>query len=121
MENASRALIMAAGVLIGILILSLGAYLVIDLGSRSASISKEIESQRIVESNSKYTSYASTSDDRKLLTVYDIITILGYAKENNNYYEIENLNDENAVIVKINGDEIMQYTTESLLSKYGQR
>ncbi len=82
MENASKALIMAAGTLIGILVISLATYLFADFGATSAKINKQVEEQRIVQFNSQFTSYID-----KDLTIYDIITILGYAQENNEYYQ----------------------------------
>lgn len=84
MENASRALTMAAGVLIGVLIISLAVYLFVDFGTTSAEINKQNEKQKIVQFNSKFTSYET---EEKTWTIYDIITIAKYAKENNEYYE----------------------------------
>ena len=49
MENASKALLMAAGVLIGILILSLAVFLFTNFGSASAEINKQNEIKRINE------------------------------------------------------------------------
>ena len=43
MENASNALIIAGGVLIGVLILSLAVYLFADFGSTSAEINKKTQ------------------------------------------------------------------------------
>ena len=83
MENASKALIMAGGVLIGILLISLAVYLFVDFGTTSAKINEKNAQQQIVEFNSKFTSYEEKSD----LTIYDVITVLGYAQENNTYYE----------------------------------
>ena len=82
MENASNALIMAAGILIGVLILSLGVYLFVDFGSTSAEIHSQTEQQQLAQINSKFTTYLGKTN----LTIYDIITVLGYAQENNNYY-----------------------------------
>lgn len=82
MENASKALIMAAGVLIGILIISLAVYIFVDFGTTSAKINEQNAQQKIVQFNSQFTSYID-----KELTIYDVVTILGYAQENNKYYE----------------------------------
>lgn len=82
MENASNALIIAGGVLIGILILSLAVYLFVDFGSTSAEINKQNEEQQLVLFNTKFTSY----EDKEGLTIYDVVTVAGYAKENNKYY-----------------------------------
>ena len=99
MENASKALIMAGGVLIGILILSLATYLFVDLGSTSAEIHAKNAEQQITEFNSKFTAYEGyyeldETNGKKnwKITIYDIITLAGYAKENNKYYE--DVNDE---------------------------
>lgn len=82
MENASKALIMAAGILIGLLIISLAAYLFTNFGQTAAEINKQNAQTQIIEFNSRFTAY-----ENKSLTIYDVITIVGYAKENNEYYE----------------------------------
>lgn len=89
MENASKALVMAGGVLIGVLIMSLAVYLFVDFGSTSAKINAKNAEQQLVEFNSKFTSYEGYRDDdgNWKITIYDIITLAGYAKENNDYYE----------------------------------
>ena len=76
MENASKALIMAAGVLIGVLILSLAAFLFLDFGATSESVYSQMESQ-------KYTVYSGRND----ITIYEIISLANLAKENNDYYK----------------------------------
>ncbi len=98
MENASKALIMAAGVLIGVLIISLAVYIFVDFGTTSAKINKENAQQKILQFNSQFTSYID-----KDLTIYDIVTILGYAQENNKYYK-DNLNEQ--IKVSLDGKDI---------------
>lgn len=99
MENASKALIMAGGVLIGILILSLAAYLFVDLGSTSAEITAQNAQKQITEFNSKFTVYENYND----ITIYDIVSLAAYAKENNKYYkDVEN----EKISVKIDNREI---------------
>ncbi len=85
MENASKALIMAAGVLMAVLILSLAAYLIATFGSSAADIQKENEQKILSEFNSKFTVYEGRSD----LTIYDVITAANYAKENNDKYNLD--------------------------------
>ena len=94
MENASNALIMAAGVLIGVLIISLAVYLFVDFGSTTADINKQMEKQQLVQFNTKFTSY----EGREELTIYDVITVAGFAQENNLYYG----NDDNDEYYKNN-------------------
>lgn len=119
MENASKALIMAGGVLIGILILSLAAYLFADLGSTSAEITAQNAQKQITEFNSKFTSYEGyyTEDEHNnkmwQITIYDIITLVGYAKENNKYYE--DVNDE-GIDVKIGNSSILNKSYIELIN-----
>ena len=113
MENASKALIMAAGVLIGVLVLSLAVYLFVSFGSTSADINKQRLEQQLVEFNSTFTSY----EEREGLTIYDVITVAGYAKENNEYYE----NDSNYKIeIKLGSISDIQDKIDTVLNTYLQ-
>ena len=91
MENASKALIMAGGVLIGVLVISLAVYLFVSFGQTSAEINDENSQKQLIQFNSKFTSY----EGKKNLTIYDAITVAGYANENNEYYD----NDSNYIII----------------------
>lgn len=120
MENASKALIMAGGVLIGILIISLAVYLFADFGSTSAQINAQNSQKQITEFNSKFTSYEGykDKDGNWKITIYDIITLASYAKENNQYYEDT---IEEQIDVKINKKAIQNNTNEEnqeLISNY---
>ncbi len=86
MENASKALIMAGGVLIGVLLLTLIVYLFTTFGATSAQINSQNVAKQIAQFNSKFTSY----ENKEGLTMYDIVTVAGYAKENNEYYDCDN-------------------------------
>lgn len=113
MENASKALIMAAEVLIGILVISLMVYLFATFGSNSAKINKQLEDNKLAEFNSQYDKYVNKDD----VTIYDIITVTNLAKENNEYYELEAApySDGNYYIyVKINGAQIQEKTQTEL-------
>ncbi len=83
MENASNALLMAAGILIGILILSLGAFLFIDFSQTSRETQEIIARNQITQYNVQFTIYS----DRDDITIHDIITIANLAKENNESYK----------------------------------
>lgn len=48
MENASKALIMAGGILVGVLVLSLMVYLFADFGSTSAQINAQKQTKSII-------------------------------------------------------------------------
>ena len=94
MENASKALIMAAGVLIGIMILSLAVYLFATFGATSAEMHGQIEQDRINQFNAQFTSYEGKQD----ITIYDIITVVNLAKDNNESYSLTSSTDSNYYI-----------------------
>lgn len=114
MENASKALIMAGGVLIGVLILSLAVYLFADFGSTSAEVTKQNEKKQITEFNSKFTAYEGykDKDGNWSITIYDIITLAGYAKENNDYYD--GINNDEKIRVTI-GNSTDAITTDKMI------
>ena len=94
MENASKALIMAAEVIIGVLVLSLMSYLFITFSSNSSEIIKQMDENKLTEFNNQYDKYKGKSD----VTIYDIVSLASLARENNEYYELENSTDSNYYI-----------------------
>lgn len=82
MENASKALLMAAGILMGILVLSLAVFLFANFGSTSSQIRSDITSNQLTQFNTQFTIYAGRDD----ITIYDIISVANLAKENNKNY-----------------------------------
>lgn len=122
MENASKALIMAGGVLIGLLIISLAVYLFVDFGRTAADINNQNAEQQIVEFNSKFTKYESYKDNdgNWKTTIYDIISLAGYAKENNEYY---NESSDEQISVNIIGNPVKNNIQQlsdykSIMSQY---
>ena len=97
MENASKALIMAATVLLGVMIMSIGVALFNTFSSFSADTAKKMEEKQIAEWNNTYLKYYGevTNDDGKKepikVTAHDIVSIINSARENNiNYFQDEN-------------------------------
>lgn len=124
MENASKAMLMAAGVLIGILILSLAVYLFISFGSNSAEIHQQNAQQQMDQFNSQFTSYQG-----KECTIYDVITIANLATENNKYYEFDQRFQQTAgndyyISVKLDGkgliDRGANNPTDDIRKEYNQ-
>ena len=86
MENASKALLIAGGVLIAILILTLFAYLFGQMAENTSNIYNTIEQSEIAEFNQKFINYegrgiGELSD--KPLTVQDVATLINLAQDNN--------------------------------------
>lgn len=92
MENATNALMIAAGVLIGILIISLGVTLFMTLGGFSANTQKEIDERAIRQFNEEFLKY----DKRTDLTIQDVITAKNKALETNQSYENYNISTTKA-------------------------
>lgn len=79
MENASKALIIAASVLIAIMVLSLGVYLFSIFGGTSQEITNIITESQISEFNSNFTKYEGKTDIR----AQDIVSVANFAIKNN--------------------------------------
>ena len=96
MENASKALLMAAGVLMGVVILSLAAYLFVTFSSSADDVKSEIANNQLNKFNSQFLAYEQRED----LTVYDILTAVNLAENNNKYYQLAP-GDTNYITVKV--------------------
>ncbi len=83
MENATNALLMAGGVLIGILILSLAVYLFTTFGGTASKVNDQNIQVQLTQFNERFTKYEGISTN----TIYDVITVAGLARENNLYYD----------------------------------
>lgn len=82
MENASKALLMAAGVLMGVLILSLAVYLFANFRATADEATKLMYEEELAQFNNFYLSYDGKTD----LTYYDVWNVVNKAKENNKKY-----------------------------------
>ncbi len=100
MENASKALLMAGGLLIGILILSLAVYLFVTFGNDARTINEKIDSAKLTKFNAQFNIYA----DRDDITIYDIISLANLAEENNKYYkDYKNFENNYKITIEISG------------------
>ena len=61
MENASKALIMAAEILVGVMIISIGVYLFNTLGQYSADTAQDMEQAQIDSFNEQFLKYYGMS------------------------------------------------------------
>lgn len=79
MENASKALIMAAEIMIGIILISIFVLMYYSWSNFSNTINSNIQDTKINEFNSQFTIY----DGRTDLTVHEIVTVVSLANEYN--------------------------------------
>lgn len=91
MENASRALLMAAGVLVGVLLLSLAVFLFTIFGNFGSDMTAQMNEKNISEFNAQFLKYESSQDEngdwQNLCRAQDVVTIANLAKENNAQYD----------------------------------
>lgn len=114
MENASKALIMAASVLIGVVIASLAVYLFMSFSNSVNEMEQQIDDGQLQQFNNQFTSY----EDKDDLTIYDVITVTNLAIDNNKYYGLNEASENNFYItVKLVNIEL-QKKTETELSSY---
>lgn len=92
MENASKALIMGAEILIGIMIISIGVYLFNELGSYSAETAQKMEEAQLAQFNQQFLKYYGTTitqDGDKVekgpikCTIHEIVGLVNLAKKIN--------------------------------------
>ena len=83
MENASKALLMAGAVLLGIMVLSLGIFLFSSFGGTSSQIHDNIEENQATQFNSQFTSYVGKDN----VTIHDVVSMAKLATQNNQNYE----------------------------------
>ena len=79
MENASKALIIAGGILIAILILSMGVYLFSTYGQIGGSYEKKQAKEELDKFNSIFTKFEGRTD----ITVQEIVTLANFVREYN--------------------------------------
>lgn len=92
MENASKALLITATVLVGVMLVSLGVYLFTIFGDFSSDMHKELNQKNIDEFNAQFIKYESYKDEntkewKNTCRAQDIVSIANIARENNNKYE----------------------------------
>lgn len=106
MENASQALLIAAGVLIGILILTLAVYLFSVFGGYATNTQSKLDEDDIAQFNQNFLKYSGLTE----LTIQDIVTVKNYALESNRKYGNYNPKNDRA---SENNDYIDVYYADS--------
>lgn len=126
MENESKALIMAAGVLLGVMIISFAVYLFSTFGSYSSDVYTQMEATRMEAFNSQFTKFYGTEQRENpydtnsdkyyngpiLCTVQDVVTIAKLARDSNSKYGVYE-DDSNYISTNEND----MYITVNLLSE----
>lgn len=109
---------MAASVLIGVVIISLTAYLFTYFGGSVNEMNQQIEEGQIQQFNNQFTSYEAKG---KNLTVYDVVTVTNLARENNTYYGLTESSANNFYIeVRFNSQRIETFSEDQLTNLLNQ-
>lgn len=82
MENATKALFIAAGALLAIMVISLMIFLFVIFGSYAKGIHDENDIKALESFNVQFTQYENNRKGRPL-TIQDVVTIMNLARENN--------------------------------------
>lgn len=85
MENASKALIIAATVLMGILIITLGIMLYVSVMNNIISTREEMEANAVYKFNTQFLNYSASND----VSFQDVISVASMAFESNNQYTFD--------------------------------
>lgn len=108
MENATKALLIAAGVLIAVMVISAGIYLFVNYSEVVYQHDKNKAAQAQVQYNNKFEKFVD-----KELTPQDVITIVNLAKDYNNRISDKEIKvilvGENAIKKFKENDEIMKF------------
>jgi len=99
MENAVQALLIAAGVLIGVMILSLAVSLYSSLNEYVTDTQEQAISKEVQQFNEQFVKYINCNDNSSevefVLKIQDIVTAANAAYENNKKYELTEQNGSN--------------------------
>lgn len=102
MENASKALIMSASMLLGLMIISVGVALFNSFGGFGKDITNKIEENKISEFNTQFLKYygksynAQTQENETIrITTHDIVTLVNLAKKSNIENDVQDQQEEN--------------------------
>ena len=114
MENASKALIIAGEVLIGIMILSLASYLILSFGNYSRNLNERISESEITQFNVRFTNLAYRAN----ISSQDIASIVNFAKQSNTRYEASP-GDDFYTDVLIDGTSVISNDINEFLTNNG--
>ena len=112
MENASKALLMAAGVLIGVAVLTLAVYLYTSFSGSAQSVEKDIEQGQLEQFNNQFIQFSA-----KECTISDILTCVNLADDYNTKNEFKNTETNYYITVKVDNTPVNKLKSSSEIKK----
>jgi len=82
MENASKALLIAAGILIALLVISIGVYLFANYRNLGSSYEQTLQTSQKQRFNVNFTKLEGRND----ITIHEIVSLANYVREYNKNY-----------------------------------
>lgn len=110
MENASKALVIAGGILLAMLTISLLFLLLSNINSSKMTEEEKLAAKQLQEFNQQWEAY-----NKKVLYGTDVISVLNKAMDNNSKASVEDDTNKYYVNVKVNlrkGADIIDFTTK---------
>lgn len=98
MENASKALIMAGGLLISLMVASLLVYVFSNFGEHAREVTSGINERHQTAANEEFLRYEGSLDN----TIYDVVTAANNARDNNESLGVSE-GDRGYIAVRIQG------------------
>lgn len=111
MENASKALIMAGSMLIGVIIISIGVYIFTTFGGSSKNIQEQVDNRVLAEFNNNFEKFLGSDE----CTIHDIVNTISFAKKNNKEFEFTDADRENPYYIEVYAKDI-GYNNKNLSS-----
>jgi hypothetical protein len=113
MENAVQALLIAAGVLIGIMVISLGVTLFGSLGDYVGNTQEQIDANAVQKFNEQFTRYIDG-----ILTIQDVVTAANTAFDSNTNYGLTEPTDNNYYVkVIMPGDDELEKNIDEKMTE----
>ena len=121
MENASKALMIVAGILIAILVISIGIYLFTDYRDMGSAYEQNLSTAEIQKFNVNFTKFEGRQD----IKIQEIVTLVNFVQQYREKNEISEKNDITIIIENqrfqkstINGKKIIKDSIEDLIKVY---
>ena len=115
MENASKALLIAGGVLITLMVVSLGVYLFTDFSTTASNINRQNADRQLTSFNTQYTVYVGRTN----ITGYELVSVINMAANNNSEYDdVNNYEEAYKVDVTVDGSSVVDKSLDQLEEDY---
>ena len=108
MENASKALIIAGSVLIGIIVISIFVYVFHSTADFASSYETTVSVANVNKFNNRFEKYTGRQD----ITLYEIISLVNFAKDFNTRND---LSVENGINVQIDNTSYINFSDKKLI------